>query len=235
MIIVSVKVSLNGVIFIQSNNQDNKRSNTMLIHLTPTFFNPYQNVKVTLEQLSIIVEKDNFEYEIPITELSLKKPYRNKNFYVACGKRKNKAFVGLLAHIEEDQINKFTVYEKWKTIVNDDENDHFHYITFNLLDNKFNAVSQDFTLWRAYGTDIHQDWIPVNCTPKMEFDTAIFENSPRRNEIEDGYYFNGIIKQRNEQYFVPTIPFAELFKQGEALYSNRMPDINLDGFNLTRD
>ena len=60
----------------------------MLIHLTPTFFNPYQNVKVTLEQLSIFVEKDNFEYEIPITELSLKKPYRNKSYCVACGKRK---------------------------------------------------------------------------------------------------------------------------------------------------
>lgn len=208
----------------------------MLIHLTPTFVNPYSNIKVTLEQLSIIAGDDNFEYEIPIKDLSLKKPHPNKTYYVACRKRKNKAFMGLIAHIEEEKINKFTVYEKWRTVIdNDIEKEHLHYITFNLLDNEFDTVSQDFLLWQAYSTDIHKDWIPVNCTPKMEFDTEIFKDSPRRNEIEDGYYFNGIIKQRNEQYYIPTMPHTELFKRGEVLHQNRMPDINLDGFNLIRD
>lgn len=207
----------------------------MLIHLTPTFINPYNNIKVTLEHLSIIAGDDNFEYEIPIQHLSLKRPHPNKAYYVACRKRRNKSFIGLLTHIREKKLDKFTVYEKWKTVINNDiEYNHFHYITFNMLDNNFDTVSQDFSLWREYGTDIHKDWIPVNCTPKMEFDTECFKNSPRSNEIENGYYFNGIIKQRNENYSISTIPNTELLERGKLLFQDRMPDINLDIINLTR-
>ncbi|MBF0786145.1 hypothetical protein E4T80_11810 [Muribacter muris] len=207
----------------------------MLIHLTPTFINPFRDAKVTLERLSITAGNDRFEYDIPIEDLALKRPFPNKTYYIACRKRKNKAFIGLLAHIEEDEINTFTVYEEWKTITdNGFEHSHFHYITFHLLDNKFNSVSQNFCLWQAYSTERHKDWASVSCTPKMELYAKISKDNPRRNEIEDGYYFNGVLKQRIEQYYVSTIPHSELFERGEILFSNRMPDINLDGFNLTR-
>ncbi|WP_101776445.1 DUF6012 family protein [Pasteurella oralis] len=79
----------------------------MLIYLMPTFINPYSNVKISLERLVIIAGNDNFEYEIPVKELSLKRPYPNKHYWIACKKRKNKAFMGLLAHIEEEGINKY--------------------------------------------------------------------------------------------------------------------------------
>ncbi|MGX2950962.1 DUF6012 family protein [Ursidibacter sp. B-7004-1] len=206
----------------------------MLIHLTPTFINPYQNIKVILKNLIIIAGEDNFEYKIPVKDLALKKPYPNKSYYVACKKRENRAFIGLLAHIEEEKPNTFTVYEEWETITNDDlKYKHFHYIKFNLIDNKHTITSQDFLLWRQYSTDIHKDWIPVSCTPKMEFDTGILRNGTRSNEIEDGYYFNGILKQRTEQYNVPTIPHIELIERGNSLFPNRMPEL-IDGFNLVR-
>lgn len=207
----------------------------MLIHLTPTFINPYQNIQVTLKNLIIIAGEDNFEYKIPVKDLALKKPYPNKSYYVACKRKGNKSFVGLLAHIEEERPNTFTVYEEWETITDNDlKHQHFHYITFNLIDNEHTIVSQHFPLWRQYSTDIHKDWIPVSCTPKMEFDTDILKNGARSNEIEDGYYFNGILKQRTEQYSVPTMPHTELLELGNRLFPSRMPDL-IDGFNLTRD
>lgn len=205
----------------------------MLIHLMPTFYNPYSNVTVSLKSLVIIAGDDNFEYQIPIEELTLKKPFPNKAYFVACRKRKNKAFLGLYAHIDKYDLKEFTVYEEWETILDDkSEYTHFHYIKFNLLDNNFGTVSQDILCWDKYKTEIHKDWIPLNCTPKMEFDTDILRRGVRwDNDIKDGYYFNGIIKQRVEQYNVPTIPHEHLF----TLNSDRMPDINIDGFNLTID
>lgn len=205
----------------------------MLIHLTPTFLNKYKNVKVSLESLTINVN-DNSNYEIPVEDLTLKKPYPNKSYYVACIKRRNKAFVGLLAHIEEKNINEFTVCEEWKTSCDNVEKKHFHYITFNLLDNDSSIVSQDFLLWQPYSSNIHKGWIPVNCTPIMEFDTNCLKRGVRYSDVQDGFYFDGILKQRSEKYYVPTMPHNELLERGNLLYSNRMPDIN-DGFNLTHD
>lgn len=202
----------------------------MLIHLTPTFINPFCDIDVILERLLIIVNGN--EYEIPIKDLSLKKPYLNKTYYVACRKFRNKSLVGLFVQVEPEQINKFTVYEKWKTLTDDIEREHIHYITFNLLDNNFDAISQKFLLWQQYRhSQIHKDWIPVNCTPCMEYHTNILRNGVRYNKDIKEIYFNGIIKQRNEQYYVPTIPHKELLKRGNFLYSNKMPDIN-DSFNL---
>ncbi|KGQ44613.1 hypothetical protein JP28_03855 [Gallibacterium anatis] len=206
----------------------------MLIHLTPTFINLFCDIDVILEKLLIIVNGN--EYEIPIKDLSLKKPYLNKTYYVACRKFRNKSLIGLFVQVEPEQINKFTeftVYEKWKTLTDDDvEREHIHYITFNLLDNNFDAISQNFLLWQQYRhSQIHKDWIPVNCTPCMEYHTNILRNGVRYNKDIKDIYFNGIIKQRNEQYYVPTMPHKELLKRGNFLYSNKMPDIN-DSFNL---
>lgn len=207
----------------------------MLIHLTPTFINLFCDIDVILEKLLIIVNGN--EYEIPIKDLSLKKPYPNKIYYVACRKKRgNKAFNGLYAYIDVDNLKEFTVYEKWKTLTDDDvEREHIHYITFNLLnllDNNFDAISQNFLLWQQYRhSQIHKDWIPVNCTPCMEYHTNILRNGVRYNKDIKDIYFNGIIKQRNEQYYVPTMPHKELLKRGNFLYSNKMPDIN-DSFNL---
>lgn len=114
--------------------RDNKKiGGNMLVHLTPTFINPYSNIKVELEYLGILTGKDNYEYEIPIENLVLKKPYPNKMYYVACAKRNNKAFNGLYAHIDEENITEFTVCEEWKTVIDKVERTHFHYITFNIL------------------------------------------------------------------------------------------------------
>jgi hypothetical protein len=206
----------------------------MLIHLTPTFINLFCDIDVILERLLIIVNGN--EYEIPIKDLSLKKPYLNKTYYVACRKFRNKSLIGLFVQVEPEQINKFTeftVYEKWKTLTDDDvEREHIHYITFNLLDNNFDAISQNILLWQQYRhSQIHKDWIPVNCTPRMEYHTNILRNGVRYNKDIKDIYFNGIIKQRNEQYYVPTMPHKELLKRGNFLYSNKMPDIN-DSFNL---
>lgn len=219
--------------------RDNKKiGGNMLVHLTPTFINPYSNIKVELEYLGILTGKDNYEYEIPIENLVLKKPYPNKMYYVACAKRNNKAFNGLYAHIDEENITEFTVCEEWKTVIDKVERTHFHYITFNILDSKYSAVSQDHLLWKEYNIDIHQNWIPVTCTPKMELDSAnnIAKRSPRwNNGIEDVYYFDGVIKQRIEHYYVPTMPHQKLFELGNTFYRNRMPDINIDAFNLTKN
>lgn len=208
----------------------------MLIHLTPTFINPHQNIQVKLKQLSILAGDDNFEYEIPVKDLTLKKPYPNKIYYVACIKRGNKAFNGLYAYIDVDNLKEFTVYEKWETTTPDiNKYTHSHYIKFIITDNKFDSISQDFLLWQKYKTEIHKDWIPVNCTPNMELNTGILKNGARyTNSVEDDYHFNGFIKQRVEKYYVVTMPHQELFHQGNLYLPDRMPDI-MDGFNLTRD
>lgn len=203
----------------------------MLIHLMPTFYNPYSNLNVSIKKL-IFIYDNGFECEIPIEDLALKKPFPNKSYFVVCRRRKNKAFEGLYLHCKENDVRKFTVYEEWETNLNNEYNyTHYHYIEFNLLDNNFEAISQNFLIWNEYKTEIHKNWIPVNCIPKMEFDTDVLKKGVRwDSDVEDGYYFDGIIKQRVERYYVPTIPYENLLNHNQ----NKMPDLNIDVFNLTR-
>ncbi|MGR3808183.1 DUF6012 family protein [Pasteurella testudinis] len=202
----------------------------MLIHLMPTFINLYRNVTVNIKRLAISTE--NNLYEMDPTLLKVGKPFPNKSYHVVCRKKGNKAFQGLFAHLDDNPIT-FSVIEEWDVVTDNNSLGliHYHYINFHLLNQEFNAVSQDMLMWDGYKLDIHKDWVPVDCQPKMEFTTNILGRGKRAESIRDGYYFNGEIKQRIEEYYVPTLSSYDLQIQLDKFYADRAPGIN-DGFNL---
>lgn len=106
----------------------------MLIHLTPSVYNPYKDVPV--EIISLHIE----ELDLTLTgneDLTLRKPYANKCWYVACRKVGNKAMVGIIIDspvvledftlrveykirgIQHTQVTHYYVYTKDLNIVSD--------------------------------------------------------------------------------------------------------------------
>lgn len=133
----------------------------MLIHLCPKFLlardqHPGQRIAakrfVVLETLTIP------ELGITLTdgkELTTRRPYPNKLYYVGCRRVGQKAQNGILIETER-QIRTFTARMTWNCM--DDDHDHGdteHVIHYRILDDDYDTVSDDSLLW--YGRSAVRD------------------------------------------------------------------------------
>lgn len=172
-----------------------------MIHIVPKFFAPY------------FLEPELVDIEIPELGLTLlggedvttRKPYPNKRYFVACRKKGRKAVNGIL--IESPIfLKEYTVTSRWSW--EDNEVQASHVVKHVVLDSDFDMTSDDMLMW--YGTskwearwpEWAKDLAPANVSPCMEIALC----SKKGGEYEDEYHsITGHIMKRTEIFKLPTI------------------------------
>lgn len=118
----------------------------MLIHLTPRIYacrtnQPCTLIDLTCAELGLSLKGDK--------DLTARRPYRNKNYLVACRKVGQKAMQGIL--IDSRQfVYDFTVVTRWAVGNRDIATHRVRYI---VLDHEYDTVTENMMLWSA----IHGD------------------------------------------------------------------------------
>lgn len=210
----------------------------MLIHLTPRFFLPYCYAQLDLISVEIPELQLLLQGGIDIT---IKKPYKNKNFFVVCRKKGKKAINGIL--IETDRfISDFTLITRWKINSIESMIESTHYIHYHINDFDFDAVTDYMLLWNAFSNteyklrknEEQKKWIMVYSQPQMMlFPKEI--NLDDNNQREEYCTYNilgdnGIIKSKHEFFSVPTVERERLAVPFWGNEHSRIPPIT-DLFN----
>ncbi|EJZ60958.1 Hypothetical protein I1A_000037 (plasmid) [Pseudomonas fluorescens R124] len=175
----------------------------MLIHLTPRIFGhrtaePCSLIDLTCAELGLSLMGG--------TDLTARRPYLNKNYLVACRKVGQKAIQGVLIDTPK-LVRDFTVVTRWNV-----EGSHIatHRVRYLVLDEEFDAVSDNMMLWHA----IHGDERWKTRIPDLYLGIAHVAVQPRmdvkpRRERSDAvvYAFDeqGCVVERSETFLMHTI------------------------------
>lgn len=205
----------------------------MLIHITPRFFTgnyaiPVQLVDVTVEPLGFVLRDG--------VDLAMCQPFPNKRIYVARRKVGRKAMNGLLIDTGAVRIKEFEVITRWAVFAGDVVT---HRVKHVVLDEEFDAVSTDMTLWRATceslgGWESRMPALPENAYPAShEPCMAIMpeDRGRRTGDVSDKLDGAGMIKERHEVFSMPTIQPARLHNRR---LDDRLPEFQ-DAFTIPRD
>jgi hypothetical protein len=191
----------------------------MLIHIVPRFFTgnhniPVQLIDVAVEPFGIVLRQG--------VELAMRQPYPNKCFYVACRKTGRKAMNGLLLDIGPARVNEFEVVTRWAVYADEVVT---HRVRHLVLDDQFDAVSTDMTLWHAMCEDLG-GWesrtppLPATASPASHMPRMAImpdDREQRTGDVVDKWNQAGMIKERQEAFSMPSI-------QRERLQNFRLDD-----------
>lgn len=179
----------------------------MIIHLTPRYYNKYQDVLVDLIDVSIP------ELSLTLkagTDLRVCTPFANKCYKVACRKKGRKAIDGILIKTDKP-LHNFTVITRW--VVNAEISTH--QVHYHVADSDFNAVTTAQTMWNGW-----QSITPFkNRTESESWQTLRDKSEPSMltlphdlgEDVDDtDWIYNetdrdGIIRNRAEQIEIPTV------------------------------
>lgn len=197
----------------------------MLIHVLPTLYvpgyltMPPRLIDLTIEQLGLVLKGDN--------DLTIRRPYPDKRYWVGCRKIGQKAIAGLL--IDYDKfLNAYTVVTRWAinadTVLT-------HRVEHVVLDNDFDAVSDLMTLWYATSESLgnwgdrwpecYAETPPVSVQPCMDVLTSGLGGSKREGDVRDVLSGPGVVVKREERFMVPTIERGRLL--GNSWETVRLP------------
>lgn len=194
----------------------------MLIHLIPKLFFKYSN-NVSILSLEIP------ELNISLTgdDLVSRKPFPNKCYHVACKRKGKKAIKGILIESEE-HLEEFHVETKWLI---EGEGEISHIVHYNIMDNDFSLVSDDFTLMYASSgvlgdfesrwNSIENNFPPCHGQPFMEYVDSVKAD---KSNVVDSLTFPNTIIHREEFISIPTIEMERFTKRGD--YEGRFPEIS---------
>jgi len=194
----------------------------MFIHLIPKLFFKYSN-NVSILSLEIP------ELNISLTgdDLVSRKPFPNKCYHVACKRKGKKAIKGILIESEK-HLEEFHVETKWLI---EGEGEISHIVHYNIMDNDFSLVSDDFTLMYASSgvlgdfesrwNSIENNFPPCHGQPFMEYVDSVKAD---KSNVVDSLTFPNTIIHREEFISIPTIEMERFTKRGD--YEGRFPDIS---------
>ncbi|MEO7326489.1 MAG: DUF6012 family protein [Dokdonella sp.] len=142
-------------------------------------------------------------------ELTARHPYPNKNYLVACRKVGQCAINGILIEVDR-QAEEFVVATRWAVGA---ERVVTHRVRYFVLDDDFDAMTEDMTLW--YGRS-EPDWAsrwpewaagiaPIDAQPLME----VVRRTQRAGTCVDRVEYNNVV-ERSEVFQVPTVERARI-------------------------
>ena len=196
----------------------------MLIHLTPRFYaQPGFAFRISECRL-ISLQVKELGVELKSTELVSRKPFPNKNHWVASRKIGRRAVEGILIDTPA-HVHTFTSLARW--LVNE-EHIVEHEIEYTVLDQKFDSVSDKTMLWwggQMHGIQYESRWPEglaaqgraqpfVELFPKKEEPPSLVH--PFTDTLTD----EGLIKLRQEKLAMPTLQRERIT---ETDWSDRMP------------
>ena len=179
----------------------------MLIHLVPKLFLKYKN---SVDLVSISVDGSVIDRDL----LVIRKPYPNKCYFVACRKKGKKAISGILVELADKK--KFKVEYTW---IVEELGEVKHIVHYDISDSDYDMVSDDITLSYARLNDRLKNIIPASGKPYAEIIEPIKSKEsafPFSDTIE-----KGIVKQRVEYIYLPTIEKERFIERGK--YYGRYP------------
>lgn len=189
----------------------------MLLHITPKIISPNPLCNPRLLELEI---KELGLKLVGEKDISTRKPYPNKQYYVACRKKGKKAVSGILVE-SPIFLDDYTVTSLWDwtgegSLVT-------HIVKYIVLDKEFDMTSDDMLLWYGSSEELG-DWksrwpewaeglAPVEVMPCMD----INPHRERKGEYKDEYNsISGGIIRRAEVFQLPTIERERILT--EVLY-----------------
>ena len=190
----------------------------MLIHLVPKLFLKYKN---SVDLVSISVDDRAIDRDL----LVIRKPYPNKCYSVACRKKGKKAISGILVELADKK--KFKVEYTW---IVEKLGEVKHIVHYEISDSDYDMVSDDITLSYASSgeqlgyfesrfNDRLKNITPASGNPYAEIIEPIKSKEsafPFSDTME-----KGIVKQRVEYIYLPTIEKERFIKRGK--YYGRYP------------
>lgn len=199
----------------------------MLIHVLPKLYVPLAGaidlpvrlVDLTVEEMGLVLRGDR--------DLTIRRPYPNKCYWVGCRKVGQKAIAGLFIE-SEHFLSNYTVVTRWA--VNADMV-LTHRVEHVVIDSEFDTVSDLMTLWYGSGGslgDFGARWPecyagkpPVSVQPRMDVLAPSRGGSKREVELRDVYSDSGVVVRREEWFMVPTIERERLL--GRHAEIERLP------------
>jgi len=199
----------------------------MLIHVLPKLYVPggldaaVRLVDLTIEETGLVLKGDQ--------DLTIRRPYPNKCYWVGCRKVGQKAVAGLFIETEKF-LSAYTVVTRWAinadTVLT-------HRVEHVVLDGHFDSVSDDMTLWYATCESLgnwHSRWPlcyngmpPVKVQPRMDVLAPDWGGSQRDVELRDVLSEDGLVIRREERFMVPTIERGRF--QGKWAEIGRLPEL----------
>jgi hypothetical protein len=167
---------------------------TMKIHLTPTLFLRGDH-QVSLNRFRI----DAFNLDLKSNDLKINRPYPNLNHIVGHSISEKKNTAGLL--FETQSIaRKFDSESIWLV----DGVEILHVVKYDIIDEDFDAVSDQMIYWYAFANDANKHFQsripiqycgtpPLEIQPKMEYKSTVFSHYSKDTLNDENY----IIKRVN--------------------------------------
>lgn len=160
-------------------------------------------------------------------ELVARRPYPNKRYMVACRKVGQKAVNGFMVETTE-RLREFTAITRWavggERVVN-------HQVQYFVLDDEFDAVSEDMGLWFAtcegLGSwsdrwpEVAKNWTPAAAQPRMEL-----VSKERDGHYADRHDEFGQIVERSEVFQMRTIERERIEQRASLILSDRIPAVS---------
>lgn len=196
----------------------------MLIHAVPKLYLPTNEYEVNLVDVVLVEAGLVLKNGIDVT---VRRPYPNKNYQVVCRKIGQKAIVGMLIECSKF-MPIFTVTTRWA--VNADVI-MTHSVEHIVLDQEFDAVTDSMILW--YGSsgvlgNYQERWpecyandSPVNVQPRMDLWAHQTSARSRTADIQDTYSDIGFVLHRTERFQVKTVERERL--TGRRSLTDRLP------------
>lgn len=194
----------------------------MLLHISPKLHIPgdkrhvVQLVDLKVEELDLVLGEQ---------DLTVRRPYPNKHYSVACRRIGQKAVDGIF--IESAQfLPIYTVVSRWSV---DGTDPITHRVQHVLLDHELDAVTDRASLWHSFPS---WNWIsrwpsfyaglpPLEIEPVMAVKRQSLQHRRSLSVVRDDYTKAGVLAYREEKYMVPTIERRRL--DGERAVHWRLP------------
>jgi len=170
----------------------------LLLHITPKIWCPFSTFR-TVELIDLKIEP--LGLHLRDSELVARRPCPNKLIAVACRRQGRAALNGILIETPRPSEDKFTCITRWAIL---GEFLATHRVDYRLLDDDYDAASDDMTLWHGYVPELigvsplvfkgwthrYPAWVenlpPVAVEPKMEFILAAGYRACPSRQIDKG-------------------------------------------------
>lgn len=194
----------------------------MLIHLVPRMF----ACPVT-EPLCQIYDFESPELGLKLSgekDLVGRRPFPNKKYLVANRRVGRKAMNGFLIETK-DSIQTFTTITRWNVV--EREAVVTHRITYRILDDEMDAITEDMTYWYAMSEALGgyaSRWpkglegTPAQHQPSMELISR-----ERSRRITDSCDLDGLVMERVEEFVMHTVERERIVNR-DRRETDRIPD-----------
>jgi hypothetical protein len=210
----------------------------MLIHITPKIYVPNFDDISSCELINFSIDELGFVL-IGNKDIATRRPYPNKRYFVGCRKENRKAASGILVEAKELSMDSFTSVAHWKVYPDEYRSGDIvvtHKVKYVIIDNDFDMVSDDMTLWYATRADSSgrpSRWPEFYKKPPNEVQPTMDVFSSRSGGLaRDGqdkkdtvknFLNKDLIVNRSEVFKIPTIERARLFDK--QFHLHEMPEL----------